>query len=72
MAASGDRLGTPLARIRAALDDLPRWLKSLDDVSLGEPLIEIREVIDRSESVFADGCGASTSQESTGPTARFR
>src|SRR2546427_13198573 len=55
MAASGDRLGTPLARIRAALDDLPRWLRSLDDVSLGEPLIEIREVIDRSESVFADG-----------------
>src|SRR2546427_1026943 len=55
MAASGDRLGTPLARIRAALDDLPRWLGSLDDVSLGEPLIEIREVIDRSESVFADG-----------------
>src|SRR6184192_4276043 len=55
MAASGDRLGTPLARIRAALDDLPRWLRSLDDVSLGEPLIEIREVIDRLESVFADG-----------------
>src|SRR2546421_11059187 len=55
MAASGDRLGTPLARIRAAVDDLPRWLRSLDDVSLGEPLIEIREVIDRSESVFADG-----------------
>src|SRR5207244_11448787 len=55
MAASGDRLGTPLARIRAALDDLPRWLSGLDDVSLGEPLIEIREVIDRSESVFADG-----------------
>src|SRR3989441_6299909 len=55
MAASSDRLGTPLARIRAALDDLPRWLRSLDDVSLGEPLIEIREVIDRSESVFADG-----------------
>src|SRR5438067_7061977 len=55
MAASGDRLGTPLARIKAALDDLPRWLSGLDDVSLGEPLIEIREVIDRSESVFADG-----------------
>src|SRR5207237_3844679 len=55
MAASADRLGTPLARIKAALDDLPRWLRSLDDVSLGEPLIEIREVIDRSESVFADG-----------------
>jgi len=55
MAASADRLGTPLARIKAALDDLPRWLSGLDDVSLGEPLIEIREVIDRSESVFADG-----------------
>jgi len=55
MAASGDRSGTPLARIKAALDDLPHWLSTLDDASLGEPLIEIREVIDRSESVFADG-----------------
>src|SRR5947208_11135851 len=55
MAASADRFGTPLARIKAALDDLPRWLSRLDDASLGEPLIEIREIIDRSESVFADG-----------------
>jgi Domain of unknown function (DUF222) len=55
MAASGDRPGTPLARIKAALDDLPQWLSTLDDASLGEPLIEIRGVIDRSESVFADG-----------------
>src|SRR5260370_35242746 len=55
MAASGDRPGNPLARIRAALDDLPGWLSGLDDASLGEPLIEIRGVIDRSESVFADG-----------------
>ena len=55
MAASGDRFGTPLARIKRALDDLPRWLSSLDDVALGEPLIEIREVIDRSESAFASG-----------------
>src|SRR5205814_3081862 len=55
VAASGDRLGTPLARIKAALDELPRWLSGLDDVSLGEPLIEIREVIDRSESLFAAG-----------------
>ncbi len=39
----------------AALDDLPGWLSGLDDASLGEPLIEIRGVIDRSESVFADG-----------------
>jgi hypothetical protein len=55
MAASGDRPGTPLARIRAALDELPRWLSTINDASLGERLIEIREVIDRSESVFADG-----------------
>jgi hypothetical protein len=55
MAASGDRSGTPLARIKAALEDLPHWLTSIDDASLGEPLIDIREVIDRSESVFADG-----------------
>src|SRR5256885_1090461 len=55
MAASGDRLGPPLARIKAALADLPRWLSGLEDVSLGEPLIEIREVIDRLESVFATG-----------------
>jgi hypothetical protein len=55
MAASGDRSGTPLARIKAALEDLPHWLSSIDDASLGEPLIEIRAVIDRSESVFADG-----------------
>jgi hypothetical protein len=55
MAASGDRSGTPLARIKAALDDLPGWLSAQDGASLGEPLIEIRGIIDRSESVFADG-----------------
>jgi hypothetical protein len=42
MAAAGDRSGTPLARIKAALDDLPGWLSAQDDASLGEPLIEIR------------------------------
>jgi uncharacterized protein DUF222 len=55
MAASGVRSGTPLARIKAALDDLPGWLGRIDDTALGEPLIEIREVIDRSESMFAEG-----------------
>src|SRR5438105_6860181 len=55
MATAGDRSGSPLARIKAALDDLPDWLGRLDEASLGEPLIEIREVIDRSESVFAEG-----------------
>jgi len=55
MAASGDRRGTPLTRIKSALDELPGWLSGLDDTSLGEPLIEIREIIDRSESVFTDG-----------------
>ena len=55
MAASGDRLGTPLERIKAALDELPHWLTTVNDAALGEPLIEIRVVIDRSEAVFADG-----------------
>jgi hypothetical protein len=55
MAASGDRSGTPLARIKAALDDLPGWLSAQDDALLGEPLIEIRGIVDRSESVFAEG-----------------
>jgi Domain of unknown function (DUF222) len=55
MGASGDRSGTPLTRIKAALDDLPGWLNTLDDAALGEPLIEIREVIDRSEALFSDG-----------------
>jgi hypothetical protein len=55
MAASGDRSGSPLSRIRAALDDLPAWLGTIDDAALGEPLIEIREVIDQSEAVFTDG-----------------
>lgn len=54
MAASGDRLGTPLERIKAALDELPHWLTTVNDAALGEPLIEIRGVIDRSEAVFAD------------------
>src|ERR1700737_501203 len=55
MAAAGDRSGTPLARIKAALDDLPGWLSVQDDAPLGDPLIEIRGIIDRSKSVFADG-----------------
>jgi hypothetical protein len=55
MAASGDRLGTPLERIKAALDELPHWLTTVNDAALGEPLIEIRGIIDRSEAVFADG-----------------
>ena len=40
MAAAGARSGTPLARIKAALDDLPGWLRAQDDASLGEPLID--------------------------------
>src|SRR6266480_7755523 len=55
MAVAGTRSGSPLTRIKAALDELPGWLSHLEDASLGEPLIEIREVIDRSEALFADG-----------------
>jgi hypothetical protein len=55
MAAVVNRPGTPLTRIKAALDELPGWLTGLDDAALGEPLIEIRTVIDHSEAAFADG-----------------
>ena len=55
MAAAGTHSGSPLTRIKAALDELPGWLSHLEDASLGESLIEIREVIDRSEAMFADG-----------------
>src|ERR1700680_1496941 len=55
MAAAGAPSGTPLARIKAALDDLPGCLSAQENPSLGEPLIEIRGIIDRSDSFFADG-----------------
>jgi hypothetical protein len=43
--------------MKAALDELPGWLRRLDDGALGEPLIEIRELINRSEAAFADWSG---------------
>jgi Domain of unknown function (DUF222) len=46
---------SPLTWITKGLDELPGWLASLNDAELGEALIETREVIDRSEAVFAVG-----------------
>lgn len=46
--------GTPLARIKAGLDDLPDWLQTLDGPALGQIAIELREVIDRTEAASAD------------------
>ncbi len=54
MATSSSRTGTPLTRLKDALDELPGWLQGLDTAALGGPLIEIREVIDRAEAIFAD------------------
>jgi hypothetical protein len=46
---------SPLLRIKEGLDELPGWLDSLEDAQLGQALIEMREVIDRGEAVFAAG-----------------
>jgi Domain of unknown function (DUF222)/HNH endonuclease len=46
---------SPLARIKADLDDLPAWLDTRDDAGLGQALIELRAVIDRAEAAFASG-----------------
>jgi len=53
--AAGHRSPTPLTRIKEALDELPDWLATRDATELGEALIELRQVIDRSEAVFASG-----------------
>ncbi len=55
MASQNNRSGSPIAGLKGYLDDLPVWIRSLDDAALGEPLIEIREAIVRLEAVFADG-----------------
>jgi hypothetical protein len=46
---------SPVAQMKEALDGLPGWLRHIDDTELGAGLIEMREVIDRTEAAFADG-----------------
>ena len=55
MNADGNRSGSPVARLKGDIDDLPAWIRRVNEGDLGEPLIEIREAIDRLEAVFADG-----------------
>jgi hypothetical protein len=55
MNAETDRMESPVTRIKSGIDDLPTWIRNTEDEYLGEKLIDIRESIDRLESVFADG-----------------
>jgi len=55
MVAGGSRPGNPLARILVELGAVPAWLDGLEGATLGEALIQVREVVDRTESLFAGG-----------------
>ena len=55
MAAAGDRLGGPVAQLKALIGRLPAWLCEVDDSDLGEELVEIRESVVQLEAVFAGG-----------------
>lgn len=46
---------SPIGRLKEALNDLPDWLATREDGQVCEALVELREVIDRSEAVFASG-----------------
>ena len=51
---SSGRSATPLERLKAALDDLPVWVRQLDDDGLGPVAIGLREVVDRTEAASAE------------------
>ena len=55
MVAAGSRPGNPIARILDDLGAVPAWLDGLEGATLGEALIQVREVVDRTESLFAGG-----------------
>src|SRR5256886_8989056 len=55
MVAAGSRPGNPLARFLFELGPVPAWLDGLEGAALGEALIQVREVVDRTESLFAGG-----------------
>jgi hypothetical protein len=57
MAASGDRVGSPVAQLKTLIGQLPAWLCEVDDSDLGQELIEIRESVVQLEAVFAGGLG---------------
>ncbi len=47
--------GSPVLRLKETIDGLSASIRQIDDGALGEALIDIRETIDRLESVFAEG-----------------
>ena len=51
---SSGRSATPLERLKAALDDLPAWVRGVDDDGLGPVAIGLREVVDRTEAASAE------------------
>ena len=55
MVPAGSRSGNPVTRVLEALGDVPAWLDDLEGAALGEGLIELRDVVDRTESFFAGG-----------------
>src|SRR3989442_11546136 len=55
MVPAGSRSGNPVTRVLEALGDVPAWLDGLEGAALGEGLIELRDVVDRTESFFAGG-----------------
>src|SRR2546427_10287397 len=55
MVLAGSRPGNPLARVLDDLGAVPAWLDGLEGATLGEALIQVREVVDRTESLFAGG-----------------
>ncbi len=54
MAPLSNRSGGPVAQLKAALDDLPAWVRGIDDAELGPIAIELREIIDRTEAASAE------------------
>src|SRR2546428_5375329 len=49
------RFEAAVEKVRAGVQAMAAWVREAEGEALGEGLIQIRSVIDRSESVFADG-----------------
>jgi len=55
MAVLEKNVETPLDRIRSEIEALPAWLARKRDADLGPIAIQLREFVDRSEGISADG-----------------
>src|SRR5438067_678380 len=45
---------SPIERIKSGLADLPAWLTRVDDADLGDPLVDVRDLINRLEAVLPE------------------